>query len=151
MPACPASCCWSVALTRAGLKAAAGVASQRVSWGWALRACRLGRATLIARGPRHHYTLAPRCVRTTEIAIRLTITLPDDLYKAVKIESASTDQTIGEILANALRAVGFKSAADVEAILASARSHANLTEEEALAVGVAATHAVRAERPGQRA
>ncbi len=83
--------------------------------------------------------------------MRLTISLPDDLYRAVKIESATTDQTIGEILANALRAVGFKSADDVDAILASARHNANLTEEEALAIGIAATRAVRAERAGRNA
>lgn len=82
--------------------------------------------------------------------MRLTISLPDDLYRAVKIESATTDQTIGEILANALRAVGFKSADDISAILDRANANANLSEEEALAIGLAVTREVRAERAARQ-
>ena len=75
--------------------------------------------------------------------MRLTVSLSDDLYLAVKLEAAATGKTIGEILESGLRAIGLKSPDDIDAILARASHKANLSKQEALELGLQATREVR--------
>lgn len=75
---------------------------------------------------------------------RLTITLPDDLHRALKESAARRDTTIGELVAESLEFYGIKTADSAEELVARARARSGLSEDEATALGVEETRAQRA-------
>ena len=76
---------------------------------------------------------------------RLTITLPDDLHRALKESAARRNTTIGKLVAESLEFYGIKTAAAAEELVAAARAHSGLDEVEATALAVEETRAQRAE------
>ena len=62
---------------------------------------------------------------------RLTITLPDELHRALKESAARRDTTIGELVAESLEFYGIKTSASADELVAAARAHSGLTEDEA--------------------
>ena len=74
---------------------------------------------------------------------RLTVTLRDDLHRALKEAAARRRKTIGQLLEESLDFYGIKSAEDAEALVSRARDNAALTERDALALAVAETKAHR--------
>jgi len=65
---------------------------------------------------------------------RLTITLDDDLHRALKEASARQGQSIGKLIEESLRLRGIKPTEDARALVERARLHAGLSEPEALEV-----------------
>lgn len=65
---------------------------------------------------------------------RLTITLDDDLHRALKEASARQGRSIGKLIEESLRLRGIKSTEDARALVERARLHAGLSESEALEV-----------------
>lgn len=76
---------------------------------------------------------------------RLTISLPDDLHRALKEESARRARTIGDLVAESLALYGIKPREEARAILARARALAGLSDERAVALAVEETRAARRE------
>jgi len=76
---------------------------------------------------------------------RLTITLPDALHRALKESAARRDTTIGELVSESLVFYGIKTADAADELVAAARAHSSLTEDEATALAVEETCAQRAE------
>ena len=76
---------------------------------------------------------------------RLTITLPDALHRALKESAARRDTTIGELVSESLVFYGIKTADAADELVAAARAHSGLTEDEATALAVEETRAQRAE------
>jgi predicted transcriptional regulator len=74
---------------------------------------------------------------------RLTITLDDDLHRAVKETAARQGRSIGQIIEESLHLRGIKSMESAYRLVARARSHASYTEEEATRL---ATEEARAHR-----
>ena len=74
---------------------------------------------------------------------RLTITLPDELHRALKETSARRNLPIGELIAESLDFYGIKTTESARSLVARARRHSNLSEKEALHV---ANKEVRASR-----
>ena len=74
---------------------------------------------------------------------RLTITLDDSLHQALKEASARQGRPIGKIIEESLLLRGIKPMDGARELVAKARRHSGLSEEEALAVGVAETRAGR--------
>lgn len=70
---------------------------------------------------------------------RVTITLPDDLHRALKAAAARTGSTIGSLVAESLIAYGIKSPAEAAALVRRARGKADLSENRALDVAVGET------------
>lgn len=81
---------------------------------------------------------------------RLTVTLPDDLHRALREAAARRGVTLGSIIVEGLGALGLKSREDALALLERARSHLGLSEEDAMALAVQETRAVRKERQRAR-
>lgn len=75
---------------------------------------------------------------------RLTITLPDELHRALKESAARRETTIGELVAESLEFYGIKTTASAEELVASARARSELSEDEAAASAVRETRAQRA-------
>ena len=63
---------------------------------------------------------------------RLTITLDDDLHRALKEASARQGRSIGKLIEEGLRLRGIKPTEDARALVEHARSRAGLSEAEAL-------------------
>ena len=74
---------------------------------------------------------------------RLTITLDDELHRALKATAARQGQTIGAIIEESLRLRGVRAEEDARELVNRARAHAHLPENEALAIAVEETRAVR--------
>jgi hypothetical protein len=74
---------------------------------------------------------------------RLTITLDDALHQALKEAAARQGRPIGKIIEEGLLLRGIKPIEGARELVAKARRQARLSEEEALAVSVAETRAVR--------
>jgi len=74
---------------------------------------------------------------------RLTITLPDDLHRALKETAARRGRALGELIAESLVAYGVKSRASAEELVQRARKRASLSEREAMRVALRETRAVR--------
>ena len=74
---------------------------------------------------------------------RLTITLSDERYRALKEASAQRDKTIGQLIEESLEFYGIKTRADARALVERARRHSGLTEAQALAL---ATREIKAAR-----
>ena len=65
---------------------------------------------------------------------RLTITLSEARYRALKEASAQRDKTIGQLIEESLEFYGIKSREDARALVQRARSHSGLTEAKAMAL-----------------
>lgn len=74
---------------------------------------------------------------------RLTITLSEERYRALKEASAQRNKTIGQLIDESLEFYGIKSREDARDLVRRARAHSRLTEDQALAVAQEQTRAVR--------
>ena len=74
---------------------------------------------------------------------RITISLPDDLHRALKESAARRGTTIGELVAESLEFYGIKSLEDARKIVHLARDTSGLARDEATEVAVSETRAVR--------
>jgi hypothetical protein len=77
---------------------------------------------------------------------RLTITLSEARYKALKEASVQRSKTIGQLIDESLDFYGIKSREEARELVRRAREHAKLTDEQALAVAEREVRAVRAAR-----
>ena len=76
---------------------------------------------------------------------RLTITLSESRYRALKEASAQRDKTIGQLIDESLDFYGIKSREDARDLVRRARAHSKLTEHQAVAVAQEQVRAVRRE------
>lgn len=74
---------------------------------------------------------------------RLTITIDDDLHRALKETAARQGRTIASIIEESLRLRGIQDQASARALVAQARKHARLEPDEAMALAVEETRAAR--------
>ena len=74
---------------------------------------------------------------------RLTITLSEARYRALKEASAQRDKTIEQLIDESLEFYGIKTRDDARELVRRARAHSKLTEERALAVAREQVRAVR--------
>jgi hypothetical protein len=74
---------------------------------------------------------------------RLTITLSEARYRALKEASAQRDKTIGQLIDESLDFYGIKSRQDARDLVRRARVHGKLNEDQALAVAREEVRAVR--------
>lgn len=74
---------------------------------------------------------------------RLTITLPDELHRALKETAARRNVPIGELIAESLDFYGIKTTESARSLVDRARRHADLSETEALELANQETHAIR--------
>jgi hypothetical protein len=65
---------------------------------------------------------------------RLTITISDLRYRALKEASAQRDKTIGQLIEESLEFYGIKTREDARALVQRARRHSGLSETHALAL-----------------
>ncbi len=77
---------------------------------------------------------------------RLTITLSEARYRALKEAAAQRDKTIGQLIDESLEYYGIKSREDAKALVRRARERSMLGEEEALALDQEQVRAVRRRR-----
>jgi hypothetical protein len=74
---------------------------------------------------------------------RLTITLSEARYRALKQASAQRDKTIGQLIDESLDFYGIKSHDDARDLVRRARAHSKLSQDEALGVAQKEIKAVR--------
>ena len=74
---------------------------------------------------------------------RLTITLSESRYRALKEASAQRDKTIGQLIDESLDFYGIKSREDARDLVRRARAHSKLTEDQAVTVAQEQVRAVR--------
>lgn len=74
---------------------------------------------------------------------RLTVTLDDDLHRAVKETAARQGPSIASIVEESLRLRGIQDQASARALVAQARRRAQLDPDTALEVAVEETRAAR--------
>lgn len=74
---------------------------------------------------------------------RLTITLSEERYRALKEASAQRNKTIGQLIDDSLDFYGIKSRRDALDLVQRARARAKLTENAALTVAQEEIKAVR--------
>lgn len=74
---------------------------------------------------------------------RLTITLSEERYRALKEAAAQRDKTIGQLIDESLEFYGIKSREDARALVRRARQHARLSPDEALSLAQDELRAVR--------
>lgn len=74
---------------------------------------------------------------------RLTITLSDERYRALKEASVQRNKTIGQLIDESLDFYGIKSRESARDLVRRARDRAALTEDEALTVAQDEIKAVR--------
>lgn len=74
---------------------------------------------------------------------RLTITLPEARYRALKEAAVQRDKTIGQLIDESLDFYGIKSREDARDLVRRARLHGKLDEVQALAVAREQARAVR--------
>ena len=77
---------------------------------------------------------------------RLTITLDDDLHRAVKETAARQGRSIGKIIEESLRLRGIKPMENARQLVSRARSQSGCDEVEAIRLALKEIHAYRAER-----
>lgn len=77
---------------------------------------------------------------------RLTITLSDDRYRALKEASAQRNKTIGRLIDESLEFYGIKPREDAVALVRRARERSRLAEAEASALAQQQVDAVRRKR-----
>jgi predicted DNA-binding ribbon-helix-helix protein len=74
---------------------------------------------------------------------RLTITLTEARYKALKEAAVQRDKTIGQLIDESLDFYGIKSRADARDLVRRARTRSKLPDDQALAVAQEQVVAVR--------
>lgn len=74
---------------------------------------------------------------------RLTITLSEARYRALKEAATQRDKTIGQLIDESLDFYGIKTREDARNLVRRARVHSKLTEDQALAVAQEHVRAVR--------
>jgi len=74
---------------------------------------------------------------------RLTITLEDDLHRALKESAARQGRSIATIIEESLRLRGIKGRASAKVLVERARKNANLEADTALEIAVEETLAER--------
>jgi plasmid stability protein len=74
---------------------------------------------------------------------RLTITLPDELHRALKEAAARRGRTIGDLVAESLDFYGIKSTESARDLITRARERAQLTERQAVKIATVETRRVR--------
>jgi hypothetical protein len=74
---------------------------------------------------------------------RLTITLTEARYKALKEAAVQRDKTIGQLIDESLDFYGIKSRADARDLVRRARTRSKLPDDQALAVAQGHVVAVR--------
>ena len=74
---------------------------------------------------------------------RLTITLTEARYKALKEAAVQRDKTIGQLIDESLDFYGIKSRADARDLVRRARNRSKLPDDQALAVAQEHVVAVR--------
>jgi predicted transcriptional regulator len=74
---------------------------------------------------------------------RLTITLDDDLHRALKETAARQGRSIASIIEESLRLRGIQDQASARALVAAARKRAHLDAGEAMKLAVEETRAAR--------
>ena len=74
---------------------------------------------------------------------RVTISLPDELHRALKAAAANRGTTIGELVAESLDFYGIKTAESTKALVARARECSGMGDNEALRLAVDETSAER--------
>ena len=74
---------------------------------------------------------------------RLTITLEDDLHRAVKETAARQGRSIGKIIEESLILRGIKPMENARQLVARARLHSKCSEEEAVSLALEETRAHR--------
>ena len=74
---------------------------------------------------------------------RLTITLSEARYRALKEASAQRDKTIGQLIDESLDFYGIKSREDARDLVRRARMRSKLNEEQAVAVAQEQVRAAR--------
>jgi predicted DNA-binding ribbon-helix-helix protein len=74
---------------------------------------------------------------------RLTITLSEPRYRALKEAAVQRDKTIGQLIDESLDFYGIKSRADARGLVLRARARSNLSEAKAVAVAQEQVRAVR--------
>ncbi len=74
---------------------------------------------------------------------RLTITLDDDLHRALKETAARQGRSIASIIAESLRLRGIRTQASARALVAQAQRRAELDPDDALRLAVEETRAAR--------
>ena len=74
---------------------------------------------------------------------RLTITLSEARYRALKEASAQRDKTIGQLIDESLDFYGIKSREDARDLVRRARAHSKLPEAQAIAAALDHVRAVR--------
>jgi predicted DNA-binding ribbon-helix-helix protein len=77
---------------------------------------------------------------------RLTITLSEARYRALKEAAAQRDKTIGQLIDESLDFYGIKSREDARHLVGRARAHSKLSEDEALDEAQKELRAVRRKR-----
>jgi hypothetical protein len=77
---------------------------------------------------------------------RLTITLSEARYRALKEASAQRDKTIGQLIDESLDFYGIKSRDDALDLVRRARARSQLTEAQAVAAAQEEVKAVRRKR-----
>jgi len=74
---------------------------------------------------------------------RLTITLDDDLHRALKETAARQGRSIASIIDESLRLRGIQDMASARALVEQARHRSRLNDDEAMALAVEETHSAR--------
>ena len=74
---------------------------------------------------------------------RLTITLTEARYRALKEASAQRAKTIGQLIDESLDFYGIKSREDARDLVRRARAHSKLTEDQAVALAQEQVRAAR--------
>ena len=74
---------------------------------------------------------------------RLTITLSDARYRALKEAAAQRHKTIGQLIDESLELYGIKTREDARALVKRARKRSNLTEEKAIKLANEQVRSVR--------
>lgn len=77
---------------------------------------------------------------------RLTITLSEARYRALKEAAAQRHKTIGELIDESLEFYGIKTREDARELVRRARAHSKLNAEEALALAVDEVRSVKKRR-----
>ncbi len=77
---------------------------------------------------------------------RLTITLSEARYRALKEASAQRDKTIGQLIDESLDFYGIKSREEARDLVRRARARSKLTEEQAVAVAQEQVRTARRKR-----
>ena len=77
---------------------------------------------------------------------RLTITLPDERYRALKEAAARRGRTIGQLIDESLEFYGIKSHDEAIEIVRRARANADLTGEQDMSIALEEIERVRAGR-----